>query len=65
MPSSEHIGITGRDDGTYSVWYQDMGRRRELLETADFAAAREVFVRETETLASGRGWRRHRWWRCS
>lgn len=61
MPSSEHIGITELGDGTYTVWYKDMGRRRDLLETADFAAARQVFVRETEALASGRGWRTRRW----
>jgi hypothetical protein len=64
-PSSEHIGITELGDGTYRVWYKDMGVRRELLETADFIAAREVFVRETEALASGRGWHERRWrpWR--
>lgn len=54
VPSSEHLGMSYRD-GLYRVWYKDMGSKRALTETADFAAARDVFVREALHLAGGRG----------
>jgi hypothetical protein len=54
VPSSEHIGIR-YVDGQFRVWYRDMGSSRTLVETADFAAARERFVTESVALARGRG----------
>lgn len=53
--SSEFTGLRRRDDGSYEVWYRgDWGADRTLLETTDFAAARQVFVDESVRLARGR-----------
>ncbi len=54
VPSSEHIGMRHRD-GLYVVWYRDLGDSRTLEESADFATARDRFVREAVTLARERG----------
>ena len=73
MPSSEYIGMRKDEDGAYEVWYLgDWGMHRTFIRTTDFAAAREVFVKESLTLARGR-WGNHigrepgergrrRWW---
>ncbi|SEB81937.1 hypothetical protein SAMN04489844_1126 [Nocardioides exalbidus] len=53
--SSEYVGIRRLDEGGYEVWYRgDWGKDRTLVETTDFAAARERFVAEAVTLAKGR-----------
>lgn len=54
VPSSEHIGARFAD-GVYRVWYRDMGDSRTLVETPDFAQAREVMTREAIALGRGRG----------
>lgn len=54
IPSSEHIGARFAD-GAYRVWYRDLGSSRTLVETPDFAAAREVMIREAIALGRGRG----------
>ena len=58
--SSEYIGVRALDDGSYEVWYSgDRGTPRTLVETPDWAVARQGFIDEVERLASGRGdWRR-------
>jgi hypothetical protein len=53
--SSEHIGLSYRDD-VYRVWYFDTGRQRDLLTTSDADSARERFLQETIELAAGRGY---------
>lgn len=55
LPSSEHVGMWARPEGGFEVWYRDMGSSRVLLESEDFAAARERFVAEAVELARGRG----------
>lgn len=52
--SSELVEL-GVEDGTYRVWYRDLGRRRELAATADFGEARRVFLDEVARLAGPRG----------
>ena len=59
--SSEYVGLRGLDDGSYEVWYRgDWGKDRTLLETTDFAVARERFVTEAVTLAKARWGRKAR-----
>ena len=55
MTSSEYIGLfrTKQDQSVFEVFYSDMGRERTLLETPDFAAARERFVDEVIKLGKG------------
>lgn len=58
--SSEYVGLRRLDDGSYEVWSRgDWGKDTTLVETADFAVARERFVSEALTLAEGR-WGRSR-----
>lgn len=52
--SSEIVVLRG-EDGGWHVDYRDLGRSRELLRSADLAAARERFVHEAQQLAAGRG----------
>lgn len=53
--SSEYIGMRRLDDGSYEVWYRgDWGTDKALIETTDFAAARDRFVDEAVRLARGR-----------
>lgn len=53
--SSEYIGLRRLDEGGYEVWYRgDWGSDKALIETTDFAAARERFVDEAVRLAQGR-----------
>lgn len=53
--SSEYVGLRRLDDGSYEVWYRgDWGKDKTLVESADFAVARERFVTEAVTLAKGR-----------
>lgn len=53
-PSSEIVAMRFTE-GNYRVWYRDMGVSRTLVESPDFQAAREVFVREALRLARYRG----------
>lgn len=55
LPSSEHIGMRADSGGIYTVWYRDMGRTTEYIETTDFDLARERFVTEALRLSAGRG----------
>lgn len=53
--SSEYIGMRRLDEGGYEVWYRgDWGTDKALVETTDFAVARERFVAEAVRLAQGR-----------
>lgn len=59
--SSEYVGIRRLDDGGYEVWYRgDWGKDKTLVETADFAVARERFVDEAVVLGKGRWGKRVR-----
>lgn len=59
--SSEYVGLRRLDDGGYEVWSRgDWGTDKTLVETPDFAVARERFVEEAVRLARGRWGRKVR-----
>lgn len=57
MPAqlSSELILFGMDDDEYVVRYSDMGTKRVLFRSADFAAARETFLDEVAWLAAPRG----------
>lgn len=54
MLSSEVL-IVGLDGDEYTLRYSDMGHKRELFRSSDFAAFREQFLEEAARLAGPRG----------
>lgn len=54
--SSEIVGLRVSDDGTFEIYYRDLGETSVLLRTPDPDQARQRFADEVFDLIGGRGY---------